>query len=316
MKYEIEMARIGVTYLEVAQAADSLVARGELPTLRKLRIELGGTGSPNTIQKHLSVWREARPVPVSAVTQLSETLLRAISAEIFQAEAKSKSQVEIELIETRSVVADLAEMGNTLEIEVEQLRSELLEAVAQRDQVTAVNAKLLDDAASMQEKLEREQAAAESARIEAAMARLKGEAQTQRLSELEAQIQKLNSSLDHETENRITSERQLAVESTKLGAVERENKSLSNQVAGLALKISELNDAAGQVLIQHKEELVELRSALDLERVAHNQARVEAATALGKLDSIALLKSENEALKKQMEEKKHGDEKKVDTSCG
>lgn len=48
------MAR-GVTQDQVTKAADALLARGERPTIEKVRAELG-TGSPNTLLRLLEVW--------------------------------------------------------------------------------------------------------------------------------------------------------------------------------------------------------------------------------------------------------------------
>ncbi|TLY49659.1 MAG: hypothetical protein E6K53_12920 [Gammaproteobacteria bacterium] len=47
------MAR-GITQDRVNQAADALLARGERPTIEKVRAELG-TGSPNTLLRLLEV---------------------------------------------------------------------------------------------------------------------------------------------------------------------------------------------------------------------------------------------------------------------
>jgi len=48
------MAR-GVTQDQVTRAADALLARGDRPTIEKVRAELG-TGSPNTLLRLLEVW--------------------------------------------------------------------------------------------------------------------------------------------------------------------------------------------------------------------------------------------------------------------
>ena len=53
------MARPGITYDEVAASADALVGRGEKPTIGAIRAELG-TGSPNTIHRHLTAWKAAQ----------------------------------------------------------------------------------------------------------------------------------------------------------------------------------------------------------------------------------------------------------------
>lgn len=49
------MARTGVTEEQVHTAADALTLRGERPTIERVRAELG-TGSPNTLIRHLDTW--------------------------------------------------------------------------------------------------------------------------------------------------------------------------------------------------------------------------------------------------------------------
>lgn len=51
------MARTGITYRQVAEAAAALTARGDDPTLKAIRDELGGEGSFTTISKFLKQWQ-------------------------------------------------------------------------------------------------------------------------------------------------------------------------------------------------------------------------------------------------------------------
>src|SRR5579872_1046445 len=51
------MARPGITYSEVAEAASHLVGQNRNPTIEQIRLFLG-TGSSNTIANHLKQWRE------------------------------------------------------------------------------------------------------------------------------------------------------------------------------------------------------------------------------------------------------------------
>lgn len=53
------MARSGVTYHDVQRAIDELLARGESPSVQKVRERLG-TGSFTTISDHLREWRQRR----------------------------------------------------------------------------------------------------------------------------------------------------------------------------------------------------------------------------------------------------------------
>jgi len=55
------MARSGVLYLHVAQAATQLVAAGHNPTIDSIRVALGGTGSKSTIAPLLKRWKAAHP---------------------------------------------------------------------------------------------------------------------------------------------------------------------------------------------------------------------------------------------------------------
>ena len=54
------MQRIGIDYYLVADAAEKLTAQGEVPTIDRVRVLLGGTGSNTTISKYLNLWRNNR----------------------------------------------------------------------------------------------------------------------------------------------------------------------------------------------------------------------------------------------------------------
>ena len=84
------MARAGVAFEQVSAVAEELTAKGLQPTIRLVREWLGDRGSPNTIQRHLSAWREARPAVGSAVLELPSALSVAIAAEISRAAAQAQ----------------------------------------------------------------------------------------------------------------------------------------------------------------------------------------------------------------------------------
>lgn len=75
------MARNGIQYSDVQQAIDALLARGDTPSVQRIR-EVLGTGSFTTISDHLRVWRSEREqnrdvpppkgVPEAVVTLASE----------------------------------------------------------------------------------------------------------------------------------------------------------------------------------------------------------------------------------------------------
>ena len=95
------MARIGITFEQVAAVADALTGEGHQPSIRAVREKLGDTGSPNTIHKHLTAWREARPAATAAAApELPKALATAIAAEIERAAAAARGEIESRLVQT------------------------------------------------------------------------------------------------------------------------------------------------------------------------------------------------------------------------
>ena len=111
------MARIGITFEQVAAAADALAGEGQQTTIRAVRERLGSTGSPNTIHKHLTAWREARPIAAAAAPELPQALAAAIAAEIERAAAAARGEIEGRLVQAQAEAVELAAAGETLETE-------------------------------------------------------------------------------------------------------------------------------------------------------------------------------------------------------
>ena len=68
------MARKGITYDMVCNAAAAIKARGTDPTISAIRVELNNEGSFSTISQHLARWREmdAEKVDVSSLPETVE----------------------------------------------------------------------------------------------------------------------------------------------------------------------------------------------------------------------------------------------------
>ena len=134
------MARTGITYEEVEIQADTLIARGENPTLEKIRRGLGDTGSNSTISRYLNEWRAHRatshlyeiptaiPDPVNkAVNLVWHELQEGSEAEI--AKTKEQARLAIEAIkaekEALELICNKANMDlDTVHSEVNQLKTE------------------------------------------------------------------------------------------------------------------------------------------------------------------------------------------------
>lgn len=94
------MARTGISYADVRDAAESLLGRGLNPTIQRVR-ELLGTGSNTTISEHLKSWQQQRAETpqIALPPSVPETVLAALDSfwkiALQEAEAAFDEQREI-----------------------------------------------------------------------------------------------------------------------------------------------------------------------------------------------------------------------------
>jgi len=151
------MARQGITFEQVAAVADALAGEGQQPTIRAVREKLGDTGSPNTIHKHLTAWREARPVAAAAAPELPQALTAAIAAEIERAASRARGEIEGRLVQAQAEAAELAAAGEVLEGERDELAEQVAVLTTERDTLAGKAAQQAADLAEAQQRIEREQ---------------------------------------------------------------------------------------------------------------------------------------------------------------
>lgn len=212
------MARIGVTSEQVSAVADALIGEGKQATIRAVRERLGDRGSPNTIQKHLSAWRDARPMAAAAALELPQTLAAAIAAEIGRAAAQARAEIEGRLVEVQTEAADLALTGESLEDERDSLIAQMAVLTTERDTLVGKAAQQAADLAELTGRVEREQQAAEAARVELATARLRAEGLTERHAAQGKEVEQLRAAVEDERKGRIAAEQAAAVLAARLEA--------------------------------------------------------------------------------------------------
>lgn len=126
------MARVALTYEQVAEVANALCANGiKHPGTKAIREELarragpgGTTGSPNTIQRHLNEWRlQSPPGEPTAAPQLPPQLVGEIARAMKAAAAAARDDAEARVFQLQSELAELvatAEANDAREAELVQ----------------------------------------------------------------------------------------------------------------------------------------------------------------------------------------------------
>lgn len=155
------MAR-GITEADVLEAADALLARGERPTIERVRQELG-RGSPNTVNRHLDVWwmSLAQRVQGRSGSTLPASLLELCSRLYMgvrdQARVEAQAAVALEEGRLNAALTDLESQKNALLLE--------------RAGIAAAGEKLAAELASQRER--NEVLAGEKASLQGEIARAK-----------------------------------------------------------------------------------------------------------------------------------------------
>jgi len=212
------MARPGITYDQVASVADAIIGEGQQPTINAVRDRIG-TGSPNTIHKHLTAWRAARPQATVAAPELPASLTTAIATEIERAAASARAEIENKLVQAQAEAVELSSVGEALEAERDELFEQVAELTTERDTLAGKAEQQAADIKTQGERIEREQQAAETARVDLAKAQLKVESGTERLVEQASEIERLRVALDSESKARIAAEQQAAVLTARLDSM-------------------------------------------------------------------------------------------------
>lgn len=300
------MARIGITYEQVAAAADAIIGEGQQPTINAVRERIG-TGSPNTVHRHLTAWRAARPQAAVAAPELPASLTTAIAAEIERAAAGARAEVESKLVQSQAEAAELANAGESLETERDELLEQVTELTTERDTLAGKADQQAADIKAQAERIEREQQAAEAARVDLAKAQLKIESSAERLKEQTAEIERLRVALDSENKARIAADQEAAVLAAKLESMTDRATKAETRAEKIEKQsqqnAQELNSARNQVQAQQialdtaAREIEDVRRQIKDVRTEAKKAGEEAAELRGKLATVVQQKSEAKAKK-------------------
>ena len=231
--------RTGITFEQVAAVADAIAARGDRPTLRGVRAELG-SGSMGTIQKHLAAWQGQRRQIVTSAATLPTEIQRVILSEIEREVDAARAELEAELAATKGDRDALAEDNEAQAEQIEQQTARLDEIEATSQQQAGRIAQLESDLETAWQATERERGVAEQARQALAKAELRLEA----LPKVEAEVERLRAALEASQARATTAEQLAAVTAEKLAGVEARLADAQAREQQTGAKLAEMEKTA------------------------------------------------------------------------
>lgn len=184
------MAR-GITEADVLEAADALLARGERPTIERVRLELG-RGSPNTVNRHLDAWwiSLAQRVQGRSGSALPASLLE-LCGRLYEGvrdQARVEARADVTLAEDRlnAALIDLEAQKNALQHERIVIAASGEKLAAEMTSLRERNEVLAGEKASLQGEIARTQSiAAEAAASASSMKAALEAAQTKHKTEIQ-----------------------------------------------------------------------------------------------------------------------------------
>ncbi|MCA1769660.1 MAG: DNA-binding protein [Halomonas sp.] len=258
----------GISYEQVAAAAENLEGRGAEPTLQRVCEHLGA-GSPNRIQRHLSAWRAARPAPAPPTPRLPESLIGALEEELARHASAALSRGEQLAEEARSDAASLAELGETMEQRLAELETRAVTAESAAEQALARRDELQTGFNELRENLGSEQREARTHREALLQTRQQVEMLREQLEEaVQARLAAERQTRDADAE-RIKAERSQAV-------AETQRDSALVQVREKTEQHAELQKELQAERARQRQEIAELRSEQKQRADAMERARHEA----------------------------------------
>lgn len=235
------MARPGITYAQVAQSAEALTAAGTNPTIAAIRQAMGGTGSPNTIHKHLSAWKGERPAasnPAAAGHELPAKLIAAIHDVISKAAANARAETEAALQQAQAEGAELARAGEYIEAERDALLEQIEALKTERDQAQAVAAERAKEIERKTLQIEQEQENNKKALGDLARTKSLFESLIERTNKLQRETEGLRQEITLTVKERQEAHERTAVMGAELKAAERRATEAESRETATAAKLN------------------------------------------------------------------------------
>ena len=282
----------GITYAQVAAAADKLYSEKKSASIITIR-KLLGTGSPNTVQKHLKTWREGIAAPVEATYNISAAMSNALTAEFKACEAKTRAEMEKKLKETEMDLEELAIAGELLETERDDLKQRVVELTTERDGIAGKSKHQDTEIALLSERLERAVEAVQKGEIEVATGTVKLTDLQQRDAAQREEILTKAKAFEAENRARTDAEQLVAVLNAKHESSQQLLLTANSRTDTLT---TQLSDSVGELHIVRAQLIKQQEAAVLAATTSAKQAEHDAAMLRGRLEALQEIGKDGKAL--------------------
>ena len=256
------MGRNGITFDQVAAAAESLIAEASAATLKAVRDKLG-TGSMGTVQRHLAAWHANRPKPARPVVELPAEIARAMNGWVLQASTTARATAEESLAQAQSAAAELARAVELLEAERDELIEQAGVLATERDRSQATAEAHASAVEKLTHDVARERDLAGKAQVDAAQAKNKLESQTEQLAEMRKAVAALTAAVEGERQSRINAERAAAVLLAERDGARRDAADERGRITGVQSHLDVAHEKAEKTQVEYEKRLAAERSTAD-----------------------------------------------------
>jgi chromosome segregation ATPase len=262
----------GVTAGQVKAAADAIAARGERPTNRGVRIQLGNTGSMGTIQRYVAEWREERPAAVQASIAVSEELNILYSKDVQRRIDAATTNIRAENADYVSEAKEQGQNVEGLDRQIKELEAAAVVLVQERDEAQAEFKAAAGEASRLTENLKQDRENIRDQQQELATATIKIEVLDGQISDLKSDLSTVRSQLAKTIDDKQKAEKatdkaqaETALEKHKADeAIDQEAKSvrlMQTQIDDLKLEVARARTDAKEARTDVREARAETKKA-------------------------------------------------------
>jgi Plasmid replication region DNA-binding N-term len=232
------MARQEVTFDEVTAAAISLQNDNQRVSIEAVRDVLG-TGSPNTVHKHLIGWRASHAKPAEAPkAEIPESIAAALGSWAQQFAEEASAGVRDALAQAESDMEALLASGEQLEAERDELLAQVASVTTARDQALATATERGEDIERLTVELRNARQVAMDALVGKAKDQLAIEGKDSQLADLRLKLERNVAASAADSDARLAAEMELVGAVTARDNFAAEIKDLRAQLDKGAGRIS------------------------------------------------------------------------------